>query len=109
MGLALILTSLGIGYQLGTLSNLNSNLAVTPSNDKKECISELKEMAEKAEDETVEDEELEDISDGDLGSISAGLLEPCKLVRLIIHEPIIYFMTLPFNWFRFWLFVQILK
>ena len=43
-------------------------------------------MTEEAEDENVdEDEELEDIPDGDLGSISAGFLEPCKLVRLIIR------------------------
>ena len=88
VGLALVLTSFGIGYQLGTLSN--SNPAVTPSNDTKleECIQGPKEMAEKTENENVdedEDEELEDISDGDLGSISAGFLEPCKLVRLIIH------------------------
>ena len=81
MGLALVLTSLGLGYQLGTLSNGNS--AVTPSIDPK---PEPKESAEKAEDENVdEDEELEDIADGDLGSISAGFLEPCKLVRLVIR------------------------
>jgi peptidyl-tRNA hydrolase, PTH2 family len=104
VGLALVLTSLGIGYQLGSLSN--SNPAVTPSNDTKECIPEPKEMTEKAEDENVdedEDEELEDIADGDLGSISAGFLEPCKLVHLIT-----YFITFPSNWHRFWLFVQIL-
>lgn len=104
MGLALILTSLGIGYQLGTLSN--SNPTVTPSNDAKKIISEPKEMTEKAEDENIdEDEELEDIPDGDLGSISAGFLEPCKLVRLIIRG--IYHLL--FNWHRFWLFVRILK
>ena len=87
MGLALFLTSLGIGYQLGTLSN--SNPAVTHSDDTKECIPEPKEVAEKAEDENLdedEDEKLEDTSDGDLGSISAGFLEPCKLVRLIVRE-----------------------
>ena len=84
MGLALAIASLGIGYQLGTLSNCNP--AVTPSNDTKEFIPEPKEIAEKAEGENVdEDEELEDIPDGDLGSISAGFLEPCKLVRLIIR------------------------
>ena len=91
MSLALVLTSLGIGYQLGTLSN--SNPAVTPSNDTTECIPEPKEMAEKTEDENVdedEDEDSEDVSDGDLGSISAGFLEPCKLVRLIIRG--IYFI-----------------
>jgi PTH2 family peptidyl-tRNA hydrolase len=78
VGLALVLTSLGIGYQLGTLNNSNP-----PSID----IPEPKGTAEKAEDEKVDedDEELEDISDGDLGSISAGFLEPCKLVRLIIR------------------------
>ena len=87
MGLALVLTSLGIGYQLGTL-----NQAVTPSNDTKKNIPEPK---EKTEDENVDEdegEELEDISDGDLGSISAEFLEPCKLVRLII--PGIYHLFL---------------
>ena len=102
MGLALVLSSLGIGYQLGTLSN--SNPAVTPTNDTK---PEPKERAE-AEDENVDDDDDdEDISDGDLGSISAGFLEPCKLVRLIIRG--IYYITFPFNWHRFWLFVRILK
>ena len=91
MGLALVLTSLGIGYQLGTLSN--GTPAVTPSNDPKEIIPEHK---EKAEDENIdededEDEELEDISDGDLGSITAGFLEPCKLVRPIIRGILYHF------------------
>ena len=73
-----------IGYQLGTLSN--SNPAVKPSNDTKEFIPERKEKAEKAKDEDLDDdEEEESISDGDLGSISAGFLEPCKLVRPIIR------------------------
>ena len=59
---------------------------MTPSNDTNEFIPEPKEMTEEAEDENIdEDEELEDIPDGDLGSISAGFLEPCKLVRLIIR------------------------
>jgi len=40
-------------------------------------------MAEKAEDENVDEDEDEDISDGDLGSISAGFLEPCKLVLVV--------------------------
>jgi PTH2 family peptidyl-tRNA hydrolase len=71
---------LALGYQLGTLSN--SNPVVTPSNDTKECIPE---MAETEDENVDEDEDLEDISDGDLGSISAGFLEPCKLVRLIIR------------------------
>jgi peptidyl-tRNA hydrolase, PTH2 family len=97
VGLALVLSSLGIGYQLGTLSN--SNPAVTPSNDTKP-EPKLEEIAEKAEDENVDDDEdEEEISDGDLGSISAGFLEPCKLVRLIIRG--FYFITFPFNWHRF--------
>ena len=89
MGLALVLTSLGIGYQLGTLSN--SNPAATPSNDTKEFIPEPRKKVEKTEDENLDDDEdEEDTSDGDLGSISAGFLEPCKLVRLIIRG--IYFI-----------------
>lgn len=81
MGLALVLSSLGIGYQLGTLSN--SNPAVTHTNDTK---SDPEERAVKAEDGNVDnDDDEEDISDGDLGSIAAGFLEPCKLVRLIIR------------------------
>lgn len=57
------LVFLGIGYQLGTRA----------SNP----------VSEEAEDENEDDDdELEAIADGDLGSISAGFLEPCKLVRL---------------------------
>lgn len=81
---------MALGYQLGTLSN--SNPVVTPSNDTKECITDIAET----EDENVdEDEDLEDISDGDLGSISAGFLEPCKLVRLIIRG--IYYLLYHFS------------
>ena len=82
MGLALVLASLGIGYQVGTLSN--SIPAVTSFSDTKEFIPEPKEKVEGENIDEDEGEELEDISDGDLGSISAGFLEPCKLVRLII-------------------------
>lgn len=71
---------MGVGYHLGTLTS--SNPAATPSADTKEPILEPKEE-EKAEDVNKdEDEELEDIPEGDLGSISAGFLEPCKLVCL---------------------------
>ena len=82
VGVALVLISLRIGYQLGTLTR--SNLA---SKDTEEPISEPKEETGKAEDvnedeDEDEDEGLDDIPDGDLASISAGFLEPCKLVRL---------------------------
>ena len=81
MGLALVLASLGVGYQLGTLTS--SNPAVTLSENTKEPIPGPKEEAQNAEGASEdEDEELEDILDGDLGSISAGFHEPCKLVRL---------------------------
>jgi PTH2 family peptidyl-tRNA hydrolase len=74
---------LGIGYQVGTLSNSDPLAAVTRSDDTKP------EPKERAEDENVDGnedgDEVEDISDGDLGSISAGFLEPCKLVRLVIR------------------------
>lgn len=79
VGLVLIFTSFGVGYQFGTLSS--SNPTPAPSEDKKESIPEPKEEAGKTE-----DEELEDIPDGDMGSISAGFLEPCKLVRLPDHS-----------------------
>ena len=90
MSLALVLASLGLGYQLGTLSK--SNPVVTPSNDTKPEPKERAEKAENVNEDEDEDEDLEDISDGDLGSISAGFLEPCKLVRLITRG--IYHLSL---------------
>lgn len=82
VGLVLVLTSLGIGYQLGTLTS-NPPATFGP----KESTIKPRKEAEEAEDQNQdedEDEELEDITDGDLGSISAGFFEPCKLVRLLM-------------------------
>jgi len=84
VGLVLALTSLGVGYQLGTLTSSNS--AATPSGHAKEPVPQPKEEAENAEnanEDEDEDEELGDIADGDLASISAGFLEPCKLVLVV--------------------------
>lgn len=43
----------------------------------------LKELAEEEERQEREREAAEVIPDGDLAAVSAGFLEPCKMVRLI--------------------------
>ena len=79
MSLVLALISFGVGYQLGTPT---SNLSAIHPKDTKESFIEVEEAEDEkeAEDED-DDEELEDIPDGDLGSVSAGFIESCKLVR----------------------------
>ena len=103
VSLVLVLISFGVGYQLGTPT---SNLSAIHPKDTKESFTEVEETEDEKEaedDDDDDDEELEDIPDGDLGSVSAGFIEPCKLVRPLNN------LSLKFDWYRFWLFVQILK
>lgn len=76
MGLVLILASFGVGYQLGCTSTAVGTKKSIPEREK-----EAEKVKEEKDDDD-EDEGSEDILDGDLGSISAGFLEPCKLVCL---------------------------
>jgi hypothetical protein len=47
-------------------------------------VAALKELAEEEERQEREREAAEVIPDGDLAAVSAGFLEPCKMVRLFI-------------------------
>ncbi|KAF9557859.1 peptidyl-tRNA hydrolase II [Agrocybe pediades] len=82
IGLVVSLSSLGIGYRLG--------LSIPPQRlrklAKKDSSSQLPvdEPAIVTEEDLVPEEEDEDgIPDGDLSTISAGLLEPCKMVLVV--------------------------
>ncbi|KAJ6574883.1 PTH2-domain-containing protein [Mycena capillaripes] len=61
--LVLSVTSIAVGYYVGKRSTTTGALN-SPSNDQLE-------------------EDVDESNDGDLGSIKAGLLEPCKLVLIV--------------------------
>ncbi|PPQ90434.1 hypothetical protein CVT25_014952, partial [Psilocybe cyanescens] len=78
LGLALSLASIGVGYQLGTLTTRDTPISEsTPSVQKQE--TEIPPQVEE------EEEEADDqaISDGDLKAVPLGWMEPCKLVLVV--------------------------
>jgi len=83
-GLVLSVASIGLGYELGlgALSNFNSK--AQKQQDESDAAA-LKEFAEEEERREREREAAEVVPDGDLAGVSAGFLEPCKMVRLLIN------------------------
>ncbi|KAF9480463.1 peptidyl-tRNA hydrolase II [Pholiota conissans] len=84
LALILSLSSLGIGYELGLFtaarSRSKSQLPV-PTQDG--SLPEKAEVQEADSDDKEDEESAEDIPDGDLATISAGFLEPCKMVLVV--------------------------
>jgi hypothetical protein len=70
----LSLVSFGLGYHLGSSNSFWPNPNSRPDSVSEEVNGEETRL-------DVENEEEEDIPDGDLGSIHAGLLQACKMVR----------------------------
>lgn len=88
---ALSAGSLGLGFLLGQLYSGYGE----PSVDLEDS-SELAEESQDNEEDLPED--TQDILDGDLSAISAGLLEPCKLVSLARRSfPILMEWKIGFN------------
>ena len=83
LGIVLSLASIGLGFQLGqsTLAHLNSKAQQQKSESDAAVLKELVEEEERRERER---EAAEDLPDGDLAAVSAGFLEPCKMVRLLM-------------------------
>jgi len=77
--LILSLTSIGLGYQLGRSFSLTSNSNAQRQQNESDAAL-LKELAEEERLAQVERESAGDIPDGDLAAVSAGFLEPCKMV-----------------------------
>lgn len=77
-----MVTSLAIGYQLGSRSQISaSRTSVTPVPDVKQPAVVPLEVQPEEEDADVEDEDDdEDLADGNLADITAGFMEPCKMV-----------------------------
>ena len=71
------MASIGIGYQLGALSIRD---IPTSTDESSATITEREAHLANVEKEQDEDEDAEGIPDGDLSAVSAGFLEPCKLV-----------------------------
>jgi len=69
--------SIGVGYQLGALSIRDKP---TSTNESSATITEREALLANVEEEQDKDEDAEGIPDGDLSVVSAGFLEPCKLV-----------------------------
>jgi len=83
---ALSLASLGAGYLLGARSKSVVVDSVTPTPPEAtpaaaENIPST-ETSKPQDADSEDDEEDEDIADGDLSAISAGFMEPCKMVCL---------------------------
>ena len=74
------MASIGVGYQLGALSIRDKP---TSTNESSATITEREALLANVEEEQDEDEDAEGIPDGDLSAVSAGFLEPCKLVWLL--------------------------
>jgi hypothetical protein len=73
-GLTLLICTWTLGYQYGRHKQ-PENKAETKSAETENLDGKLKATTEDGE-----DEEAEDIADGDLSSVTAGWVEPCKLV-----------------------------
>jgi PTH2 family peptidyl-tRNA hydrolase len=80
LALILSLSSLGIGYELGSFTTARSRSRAQTSTPTQ--VQPLPEKVELEETKTEEkdEESAEDIPDGDLAAVSAGFLEPCKMV-----------------------------
>ncbi|KAF9535555.1 peptidyl-tRNA hydrolase II domain-containing protein [Crepidotus variabilis] len=74
VGLALSLTSVGVGYQIGLLFP-SSRLSKSPKENVEEQLGR--------NEETEETEDAEGIPDGDLAAVRAGFVEPCKMVLVV--------------------------
>lgn len=71
LGGALAVASLSLGYYLGERSTISRFQLPSKSVE-----------VQKEEEIDEEDDEDESMADGDLSTIKAGFIEPCKLVRL---------------------------
>lgn len=76
LGLVLSLTSIGVGYQLGSLTESHGTSSI--KKDEPSSPSQEQESEQNDEEDNLEDD---GIPDGDLAAVSAGFLEPCKMVR----------------------------
>lgn len=80
--IAIALVALSVGYAFGAHSASTRLLAEQskPTSLRQEPPNPGKDVKEDSE-----SEEEEEVADGDLGSVKAGFLEPCKMVRLNIE------------------------
>lgn len=79
LGIFLSLSSLGLGYRLGSLTSAGTSASPVTAVEK---VSETKTESAAVQEDDYDDED-EELADGDLAAISAGLLEPCKLVLVV--------------------------
>jgi len=78
IGLFVSLSSIGIGYQLGL--SLTSQQEKLAQNEESKPLLQSGPATVTQETIDFEDEDEDGIPDGDLSAVSAGFLEPCKMV-----------------------------
>ncbi|KIM48419.1 hypothetical protein M413DRAFT_440145 [Hebeloma cylindrosporum] len=83
LGVLLSLASIGLGYQLGLGSFSYSKSSAQQQQQRESDAAAKKELVEEEERREREKELAEVIPDGDLAAVSAGFLEPCKMVLVV--------------------------
>ncbi|KAG5648175.1 hypothetical protein DXG03_006130 [Asterophora parasitica] len=76
LGLAVAVVAFGLGFKFGSEHPLPADERIAPPGAKQNDQDDISEDEE-------EEENAEDIPDGDLSTIQAGFLEPCKLVLVV--------------------------
>lgn len=79
---AVALVALSIGYAFGARS-VTSRLHAEQSKSKPTSQDEQRKPTNDVKDGEESDGDEGEVADGDLSSVKAGLLEPCKLVRVL--------------------------